>query len=79
MSTFMATYKRFVPPPSLTGATAGAAGYASHIAYGLRKAAKQPQTATQTNWEEEGGSLTTPAIAPDLSGRSGSSVANGSQ
>ena len=64
---FMATYKRFIPPPSLSGATPNAAGLDCRLAYGLRKLAKRPQAATLADWEEEGGRLATPAISPQSS------------
>jgi len=64
---FMATYKRFIPPPSLSGATPNAAGLDCRLAYGLRKLAKRPQAATLADWEEEGGGLVTPAIFPQSS------------
>ena len=64
---FMATYKRFIPPPSLSGATPNAAGLDCRLAYGLRKLAKRPQAATLADWEEEGGRLATPAIFPQSS------------
>jgi hypothetical protein len=64
---FMATYKRYIPPPSHTGATPNAAGFDLRLAYGLRKSAKRPQAATLADWEEEGGRLATPAISPHLS------------
>jgi len=64
---FMATYKRFIPPPSLSGATPNAAGFDWRLAYELRKSAKRPQAATLADWEEEGGGLVTPAIFPQSS------------
>jgi hypothetical protein len=64
---FMAAYKRFIPQPSLCGATPNAVGLDWRLAYGLRKSAKRPQAATLADWEEEGGRLATPAISPQSS------------
>lgn len=64
---FMATYTRYIPPPSLTGATRNGAGLGWRLAYGLRKSAKRPQAATLADWEEEGGRLATSAISSQLS------------
>ena len=60
----MTIYRRFIPPPALTGGAADAAGFTLRIVHRLRKQEKRRQESELVDWEEEGGRLAAPAIAP---------------
>jgi len=59
----MITYRRFIPPPALTGGAVHAARLTLHLPHGLRKEEKRRHESELVGWEEEGGTLAAPATA----------------